>query len=117
MSDVTKFNRTSLFNCREPVAPRVIPIFVGDEKMVLNELRRRHFARDIDEATRAWAILEEGVAVYQISFESQGHRLAAGQQLKSDLSREGLLNMIPGLTSLRSCECLKGKIPWCGSDA
>ena len=51
----------SVFNCREAVAPRSDPILVGDERVMPSELRRRHSTREIDDATRAWAILVEGV--------------------------------------------------------
>ena len=41
----------SPFNCREAVAPRAIPILGGDKDVMPSEVRRRHSARGIDEAT------------------------------------------------------------------
>ena len=86
------------------------PTVVGDEIMMPTELRRRHSAREMDEATREWAIVVEGVAYPPLSCKifksgsqslSQGHRVVAGKSLKSGSSREGLLSKISGLAILR----------------
>ena len=93
----------------------------GDERVTPSELRRRHSAREIDDATRDRATLVEGVVfaalankVFQRS-SKQGHRLAAGKSSTIGSSQDGTTNKICGLRDLTTSACKEGKTRWYGS--
>ena len=63
--------RFGLASLRRADARRTVPALVGDERVLPSEQRRRHSVPDIDEATRAWALLAELIifASFEIHFE------------------------------------------------
>ncbi|CAM9913387.1 unnamed protein product, partial [Laminaria digitata] len=93
----------SMFGCREAVAPRAVPILVSDEGVLPSELKQRHTKTEIADATRAWAILVEGVALsWATKCSKRDHRVAAGESSRTGMSQEELRDKTFGSPNLRA---------------
>lgn len=104
----------SMFGCQEALAPRVDPTLVGDDKVMPRELRPRQSASDFDDATRAWAILVEGVFFVPLADNIfMAGSLIGGWKVVEDWFEPtgAALKDVRGSLTWRTSACKKWEIP------